>query len=199
MKFHWGSSLLHFSPLSLLTYSSLHLILSLLLHWGKRKICHLLPLTATWWMSQWRGLFFNCGQEDFPVATLTLPSFLTRRRKREKMGTEEESCPQHETSEQLMMLPEVVLEVWRDVIHSQSYRFLPPSLSFPLFLHLAAFRACSKCFWDPGHLISLLSPFVRESLFVQTRWGLTKIEGRHFHCLTELRRFLKVPKSHGKG
>lgn len=64
----------------------------------------------------------------------------------QKMGTEEECCPKHEVGEQLMMLPEDVLEVWRDVNHSHSYSLLPPSLSFSFFLHLAAFRAYSKRF-----------------------------------------------------
>lgn len=41
--------------------------------------------------------------------------------------------------------------------------------------------------------------FVRESLFVRTRWELTEKEEKHLHCLTELRRFLKAPKEPWEG
>lgn len=187
------SSLLHVSPLSLLTYSSVHLILSFLLHWGKRNLLLTYLLLPNDGQLCDEDYFFTCDREDYPVVTL---AFLGQ-----KMGTKEERCPIHEVGDQLMLLPENVLEVWRDVNHSHSYSLLPPSLSFSLFLYLAAFRAHSKHFWDPGHLpfSHLLPLFVRESLFVQTTWGLTEIGRRHLHCLTELRHFLIAPKSHGKG
>lgn len=79
----------------------------------------------------------------------------------QKMGEKKECCPRHEVGEQLMMPPEDVLEVRRDVNHSHSSSLLPPSPSLSLFLHLAAFRAYSECFWDPGTpylLLRLLSP-----------------------------------------
>lgn len=60
------------------------------------------------------------------------------------MGTRKECSPKHEVGEQLMMLPEDVLEVWKDVNHSHSYSLLPPSRSFAPVLILASFRACSR-------------------------------------------------------
>lgn len=187
MKFHWGSPLLSSPLLSLLSYSSVHLILSFLLHWGKRRfVTHYL-------------LLLNDGRlrdEDYPLTLTEKTDLLDPDFSRgQKMGTKTERCPKREVGEQLMMLPEDVLEVWRDVNYSHSYHLLPPSLPFSLFLPLAAFRACSKHFWDPGHLPFFSSfPFVRESLFVPNyRWGLAEIEERHLHCLTELRHFLKAP------
>lgn len=150
MKFHWGSPRF---LISLLSPSSDHLIRSYVLHWGKRRfVTHY--LTAKWWMTLWQGLSFNCAHD--PKVT-----FSTWGRMGYKIGTREVCCSKHEVEEQLMMLPEDVLEVWRDVNRSHSYSLFPPSLSFSLFLHLAAFRACSKRFWDPGHLpiLHLSSPF----------------------------------------
>ncbi len=116
----------------------------------EEKICHSLPLTAEWWTTKWRGLSSNCERGDYPVVTLTPASLEAEGG--QKMGTKEECCPKHEVGKQLMMLPEDVLEVWRDVNNSHSYSLFPPSLSFSFFFHLAAFRAYSERFWDPGHL-----------------------------------------------
>lgn len=194
MKFHWGSP--HFST-SLLSPSSLTPLFISFFPSSSTEGREDLLLTYLLLPNDGQlgdeDYFFTCDREDYPVVTL---AFLGQ-----KMGTREERCPIHEVGDQLMLLPENVLEVWRDVNHSHSYSLLPPSLSFSLFLYLAAFRAHSKHFWDPGHLpfSHLLPLFVRESLFVQTTWGLTEIGRRHLHCLTELRHFLIAPKSHGKG
>lgn len=79
-----------------------------------------------------------------------------------------------------------------------------PSLSLILSLSLSGgFPSLQQALLrsrTPSLFSSFFSSlFVRESLFVQTRWGLAKREERHLHCLTELRHFLKAPKSHGKG
>ena len=173
VKFHWGS------PLPLLTYSFVHLILSFLLPWRKRTCVTRLPLAVEWRTPQWRGLLFNCG---YPVAPLALLG--------QKMGTKGERC-------QLMWPSEDVLDVRRDVNHSLSHSLLPPSLPVAPFLYLAAFRACGERFWDPGNFPLFFSPFVRESLF--STWGLAVMGRKPLHCFADLRHFLKAPQSHGKG
>lgn len=75
------SSLLHFSPLSLLTYSSVPLILSFLLHWGKRRFVTHYLLLPNDGLSRWQGLSFNRDREDYPVVTLILTSLATRGRR----------------------------------------------------------------------------------------------------------------------
>lgn len=195
VKFHWGSP--HFFTSLLSPSSHTPLFISFF------------PSSSTEgsedWFLTYLGLPLNDGQlgdEDYSLC-VTKKTILGRPWPRpflgQETGTKEERCPVNEVGGQLM-LPEDVLEWWRDVNPSHSYSLLPPSLSFSLFLYLAACRAYSKHFWDPGHLpfSHLLPFFVRESLFVQTTWRLTKL-GRHLHCLTELRHLLIAPKSHGKG
>lgn len=71
--------------------------------------------------------FFNltCDQEDYPVVTSTLVF------SGQKMATKEVAV--HEVGAHLMMLPEDVLDVCRDVNRSHSHTLLPSSLLLSRF------------------------------------------------------------------
>lgn len=65
------------------------------------------------------------------------------------METRDKCCSTDKVGDQLLLLlllllPEDVSEEWRDVHRSHFYTFLPPSLSFPLFVHWAALRVWSN-------------------------------------------------------
>lgn len=94
-----------------------------------------------------------------------------------------------------MMLPEDVMEVWMDVIHSCSYSFLPPPLSSSLCLYLGGFRAYGKHLWDPGHrpLSRFPLSLSRRICFVQTTWELIETGRRQLHPFAELSRSPKEP------
>lgn len=186
--FHWGSP--HFS---LPSHSSLppHFLLShSFLPPLKEEICHL-PLTPVWWMTQWGAPLLT--KTIHPAVTLILLLL------GQKMGSKEECWSTHEAGDHLMMLPEDVMEVWRDVIHSCSSSFLPPSLSFSPCLYLAGFRACGKHLWDPGHRpLSRLPPCLCPGEFVLFKQHGNSLRQGGGSCIPSLS-FLKAPKSHGKG
>lgn len=193
------SSLLHFSPLSLLAYSSVHLILSFLLHWGKRRfVTHYLLLpndgrlsgedypltvsekTALWWPWPW-GLWRKMGDKRWEQRKSAAPNM--------KLENSWWCC--------LRMF-------WRCggmwTTATLTVCSLPLSRSLSFFTWLLSEPTASAFEIQRPFFSSFSpSPFVRESLFVQTRWGHTEVEEKHLHCLTELRHFLKAPKSHGKG
>ena len=183
MQFHWGSpSCLNFSPLSLLTYFSVPPILSSTEGREDLSHTHSLLLKNDGRLSDETYLWtIWLRRVHYPAVTWT-PWFFRGR----KMGKNGECRPKHEHGEQLMVLPEDVLEVWRDVNHSSIV--LPPSLSFSLLLSLAAFRACSKHFWDSGRLsfFHLFCPLLSRRVCLFKRDGDSPTWRRSI-CIASLR------------
>ncbi len=195
------SSLLHFSPLSLLAYSSVHLILSFLLHWGKRRFVTpylLLPNDG------------RLSGEDYPLTVseeTTLwwpwPLHLWRQKGDKRWEQRKSAAPNMKLENSWWCCLRMFWRcggMWTTATLTVCSHPLSHSLSFFTWLlsepTASAFEIQDTFLFSSSFSSSL---FVRESLFVQTRWGLTEVEERHLHCLTELRHFLKAPKSHGKG
>ena len=81
-------------------------------------------------------------------------------------------------------------------------RSLPLSHSLSFFIRLFSESAVSGFEIPDAFSFCHLSPLLPLSwrvCFVQTRWGLTEIQGRHVHCLTERRHLLKAPKEPWEG
>lgn len=197
VKFHWGSP--HFST-SLLSPSSLTPLFITFFPSSSTEGRE--DLSLTWLTLPNDGQLsdedssFSRDQDDRLVVTSTLTCFRDKRWERRKSAV---PCVKLETSCWCCLRM-----FWRC-----GGRWTPVSLiacSLPRSRFLSFFTwlrseptAGTFEFQDTFPVLIFYPRFVRDSLFVQTTWGLTKIGRRHLHYLTELCHFLKAPKSHGKG